>query len=208
MAHCYFFAAVDDVRKILDFIFEHTDVRVFDRSSERGKEVREYGSTADILAVNRLCEGAQTEYTGDRFNLWSPSVVDQPTFRRINFNPGVFEGPQFRYTMEGGGLIVLSVGLAANGVVTRSELGGGSEQWARAWGKENGADWEGVRKLERKLQYHVRTRMAVAKVGARPILPGANRLALQGFTFKEGPGYSWNYDLTTMTVKNPGDEIP
>lgn len=209
MAQAYFFAAADDVTKIFDFIFEHTDFRVLDRDSPRGQKIREYRSTADILALHKFCDGNETRYIGSRFNLWSPSVVDQSTIRRIDFNPGVFEGgPQFRYIMEGGGLIVFSIGLAANGTVTRSQLGSGSEQWAKAWEKDQGVDWDGLRKLERKILYHVQTRMPVAKVNARPILPGAYRFALEGFTFKESPGCAWSYDLTTMTVKNPGKSGP
>jgi hypothetical protein len=178
-----FFAAEADMRNILDFLFSSTDVRVFESYSEFGKELREFHST-DELAAFPLGTDQYGNGTAIMLKLWSPSVMRDLTITRIDLNPRFCNGHTFRYSMEGGGLMHLYLGGVCERDVTKSNFGHFSQAAARTWNLEEGVNWDALKTLSNRIQYHIRKRLAVDKAWGMPVLPQARELALAGYALK------------------------
>ncbi len=64
-----FFASVDDKINLLDFIFNETDLKVFDHYSPYGEKICEYKNATEIFTKFDLEQGGKFAST---FELWSP----------------------------------------------------------------------------------------------------------------------------------------
>jgi hypothetical protein len=190
-----FFAARTDLAALLMFLLENTDVRVFESYSDYGqplKEFRSFGELADAYEV-----GVDKCGRGDHIllQLWSPAVMDRLEIERIELNPQACEGQTFRYRIQGWGLIQLYLGGVYDRFITKSHFGHNSEKRAQAWGHADGVNWEALTQLSNKVQYHIRSRLAVARVPGRPVLREAYALAQSGYELTECARSSHRYDL-------------
>src|SRR5258708_20977712 len=133
--------------------------------------------------------------------LWSPTVMPSYRIECIELDPRRVKGDTHRYTIAGSGFVNLIAGGRHANVITRSRVGDISEQRARAYGNEAGVDWSALRKLSRKIEYHVRKRMAEAKTTARSILvlSGAYALVNDGVELREAAGALWKYEVPQQT---------
>ena len=102
-----FFADKADKINLLDFIFEETDLKIFDLASPYGQEVSEYKTTNEIITGFDLDIGGESCIT---FQLWSPRFGDTIVFRKVDLNPRYCKGHTFRYSTDGWGLIQLYFG--------------------------------------------------------------------------------------------------
>lgn len=183
-AHLIFFAAEADQRALTDFLFSSTDVRVFESYSEAGHELREFRSTDDLAATFPLGTDRFGNGSAILLQLWSPSVMAELTITRIALRPAACGGYTFRYRIDGGGLIQLYLGGVHERVVTISHFGHQSQARARKWDMDHGVNWESLKTLSNRIQYHIRKRLAVAKTASCPILPQAYQLARTGYELK------------------------
>jgi hypothetical protein len=183
-ANLDFFAAEADQRAVLDFLFSATDVRVFESYSELGAELREFRSTDELAAAFPL--GMDPHGNGDAIllQLWSPSVMRDLTITRIALNPAACDGHTFRHCIDGGGLMQLYLGGVCDRVVTKSHFGHFSQIGARKWGVDEGVNWEALKTVSNRIQYHIRKRLAAGKAAAMPVLPQALELARSGYALK------------------------
>jgi hypothetical protein len=83
-------------------------------------------------------------------------------------------------------------------IVTKSHFGHNSEIRARKWEVDNGVNWKELKTLSNKIQYHIRKRMAVAKVPGCPVLPHAYELARSGYALKLAAQTPWAYELQNV----------
>ena len=180
MASIDFYALGDDIRGLVHFIFEETDLRIFESYSEYDAELREFRSFEELSAAFSLGGDAHGRGHAVLLQLWSPSVMERVEFERIALKVA---GHSFRYRISGVGLIQLSFGGQHQGVITDSHYGHWSEAGARqrAAGDVDAVDWSALSGLSGRIQRHVRTKMAVAKVRGRPILPAAYAALQRGF---------------------------
>ena len=179
-----FFAAEADQRAVLDFLFTSTDVRVFESYSECGADLREFRSTrelAEAFPIGTDPYGHGKELT---LELWSPSVMRELTIERFAVNPLACDGHTFRHRIDGGGLMQLYLGGVCGRVVTISHFGHQSQVRAQNWGTDQGVNWEALKSISNRIQYHVRKRLAAAKAEGRPVLPQAFELARAGYALK------------------------
>jgi hypothetical protein len=192
-----FFAVKADQRAIFDFLFSSTDVRVFESYSEYGADLREFQSTDELAAAFPIGIDRYGNGNAVLLQLWSPSVMRRLTIRRVALDPRYCKGHTFRYCIEGGGLIQLYLGgvCKRERVVTMSHCGHWSEIGAQKWGKDRGVTWEALKTLSNRIRYHIRTRLAVAKVPGRPVLPQAYELAQLGFELKLAAQTPWAFQL-------------
>src|SRR3954470_323366 len=102
-----FFAAEDDVRAVLDFLFSSTGVRVFESYSDYDADLREFRSTDELAAVFPLGTDPYGNGSAVLLQLWSPSVMSDLTIRRFSLNPAACDGHTFRHNIEGGALMQL-----------------------------------------------------------------------------------------------------
>ena len=198
MANLDFFAARADQVALLDFLFAETDVRVFESYSAFGLELREFFSASDVERACALGEDPHGTGSAVLLQLWSSSVMDELTTRRLNLDPVKCGGHTFRHTIEGGGLIQLYFGGIRGTVLTKSHFGHNSQKRAEAWGVATGVNWDALMRLSHRIQYHIRNRLAVAKLPGRPVLEEALRLVKEGYTLKEAAGATWAYDADAL----------
>src|SRR5947209_12659413 len=170
-ANLDFFAAEADQRAILDFLFSSTDVRVFESYSEYDADLREFRSTDQLAAAFPI--GIDRHGNGDAvlLQLWSPSVLSELTIERFALDPAACNGHTFRHCIDGGALMQLYFGGVHERVVTKSHFGHQSQIRAQKWDMDHGINWEALKTLSNRIQYHIRKRLAVAKVPGCPVLP-------------------------------------
>lgn len=194
-ANLDFFAAEADQRAVLDFLFSSTDVRVFESYSEYSADLREFRSTDELSAAFPLGSDPHGNGNAVLLQLWSPSVMRELTIRRFALEPEHCGGHTFRHNIEGGGLMQLYLGGVCGRVVTVSHFGHQSRVRAEGWGVDDGVDWESLKTLSNRIQYHIRKRLAAGKVPGRPVLPQALELARAGYALKPSTQTPWAFEL-------------
>src|SRR5436309_13201002 len=102
MASIDFYALKDDIRQLVYFIFEETDLRIFESYSEYDKDLREFRSYEELSAAFDI--GTELHPIGypPGLKLWSPSVMREVGMERITRK---VKGASFRYRIDGTGLI-------------------------------------------------------------------------------------------------------
>ncbi len=194
-ANLNFFAAEPDQRSVLDFLFASTDIRVFESYSEFDSDLREFRSTEELAAAFPL--GVDRHGNGDAIilQLWSPSVMRELNIVRFAISPLACNGHTFRHRIDGGGLMQLYFGGVHGRVVTLSHFGHQSQVRAQKWDVDDGVDWDSLKTLSNRIQYHVRKRLAAGKVPGCPVLPQAYELARLGYELKLASQTPWSYKL-------------
>ena len=182
--NCDFFASKEDKIKILEFIFNETNLQIFDLSSANGNEVCRYKSFEDISSKFDMINGNKFAIT---FRLWSPSFKGEITFRKVDLNPKSCNGHTFRYATEGWGLINLYFGGQQNGILSNSNIGHYNQKEASKWEDVNKTsagtdiwDWKEIEQSSRMLKNYIHKKLAVRKIGTYGILEGAERLIGEG----------------------------
>jgi hypothetical protein len=97
-----FFADRADKIAILEFIFNETDLSVFDLGSAYGEHICQYKTIGEITSRFDLVNGAKC---ANAFQLWSPRHKGDVLFRKVELNPRYCGGHTFRYATDGWGLI-------------------------------------------------------------------------------------------------------
>jgi len=169
-----FYAALDDQRDLVRFLFAETDVVIYELSSQFDHEVRKFRSLSELEACFSL-----GSHRAVHLQVWSPAVMARPIFRRIELNR--VPGASFRYAVEGAGLIQLYLDGIKDGVLQHSHFGHWNEAGARVRSIHNAddCDWGALKKLSGRVRRHILGKMSVSKLYARPVLRGAF-MALQG----------------------------
>jgi hypothetical protein len=191
MAQIDFYALKEDIRSLFHFIFEETDLEVFEMHSELNAALRHFRSFHEIdrafsLGVDKFGNASETHLA-----LWSPSVSTKPEPTLVNLNPRMEH--HFRYTLEESatGVIVLNLGGNHDGMITESCLFNWNEAGARYKGAKDvdTIKWAQLVRIAGKIQRHIRGKMAVAKVTglSRVVLPQAFASLHAGLTLKGIP---------------------
>ncbi len=194
-ANVGFFAAEADERAVLDFLFSSTDARVFESYSRPDAELREFLSTDDLAVAFPLGSDPHGNGNAILLQLWSPAVMRELSIRRFKLDPVHCDGHTFRHSIEGGGLMQLYFGGTCDRVLTRSHFGHQSQARAKAWEVDVGVNWEALKTLSNRIQYHIRKRLAAGRAGSAPVLPEAIKLARAGFALKRSAQTPWAYEL-------------
>jgi len=186
--HYNFLADEKDKLAILEFIFNDTDLKIYDTASDLGQEVCEYKNIQDISSKFDLSLGGKSELT---FQLWSPRHKGQPIFNKVALNPKYCEGHTFRYNTNGWGLIQLYFGGIKNNELSQSHLGHFNEKGAlnreditSINGKVADWDWKEIQITSRKLKYQIHNKLAVRKIGSLGVLDAADKLERSGIVFR------------------------
>ena len=128
--------------------------------------------------------------------------------KRIELRPESCDGHTFRYSIKGWCLIQLYLGGLYEKTIVYSHFGHNSEKRAQSWGKEEGVNWGNLAKLSNKIQYHIRHRLAAAKIPSHPILPQALELIKQGYLLKEYNGDVWRQHMIEKPSSQSSKEVP
>lgn len=168
MANLDFYALADDHRALIEFLFAETDVVIYEVASEFDRELRQFRSFGDLEAAFPI--GA---YRAAQLQLWSPSVMAHPIIRRTELTAS--SSRQFRYSVEGAGLIQLYLSGIQDDVIHHSHFGHWSEAGARqrCIHPADDCDWSALNQLSGRIQRHIRGRLAATKLQSRPVLHDA-----------------------------------
>jgi len=196
VANLDFFAVGRDQEEIFEFLFESTDIRLFELASAPGTELREFKSLVDVQRSFELGSDPFGNGVVMTFQLWSPSVMSRLEVRKVKLDPRHCEGHTFRHELEGGALMQLYLGGIHGRVITKSHFGHNSEVRAEKWGVSAGANWKALGTVSRKIQYHIAKRLAVDRVPGRPVLAGAAALWNSGYELKESAKspHKWSHE--------------
>ena len=182
-----FFADRSDKLEILDFIFNNTDLQIYDLGSQYGQEICQYKSIDEISLKFDL----EIDEFGTTFQLWSPRHKGKPIFRKFYIDPKRCNGHTFSYATEGLGLIQLYFGGLKNNTLKYSHIGHFNEKGALKWEVANNLnglvsswDWTEIHATSRKLKYQIHNKLAIRKIGSFGVLPGADKLEKQGIKLK------------------------
>ena len=70
---------------------------------------------------------------------------------------------------------------------------------------DDGVNWESLKTLSNRIQYHIRKRLAAGKAGSMPVLPQALELARAGHALKLATQTPWAFDLQPLSKQaKPG----
>jgi hypothetical protein len=183
-----FFADKIDKIAILDFIFNETDLQIYDLDSPYGQEICRYMSTSEITEKFDLTNGDKFAVT---FNLWTPRHKGKILFRRIDLDPKRCNGHKFRYSTEGWGLIQLYFGGLKNDELYQSHIGHFNEKGALKGegtnsfnGKTDQWDWTEIQKTSRNLKNRIHNHMTIRKIGSFGVLSGADNIEKRGIKLR------------------------
>ncbi len=179
-----FFASKNDKINVLDFIYNETDLRVFDLYSPYGEIICEYENITEIFTKFDFEYGDKHALT---FQLWSPSFEANIEFRKVELDPKYCNGYTFRFATSGWGLIQLYFGGIKNDILYPSHIGHFNEKGAlknqhvfdlaevvEKW------NWKEVQKASSKLKYYIHEKKAIRKIGSFGVLQGASNLNVNG----------------------------
>ena len=177
-----FYAADIDRESVVAFALDSLGCRVFETYSAYDARLCELTQIGDLPSLHTA-----GGFEDCLLAVWSPSFRVEPQTRRINLARGAVPGHSHRFALEGWGLVHLQFAAIKNDALSPSRLAFNSEARARKWestdatrlGGVDAWDWNAVADIGRRLRNYV-ARTAIAKVGARPILPGANERAREG----------------------------
>ncbi len=168
MANLDFYAAKSDLQKLLAFIYDETDIVVYELSSEFDREIRRFTSLKELESAFDIGVMNKGQL---HLQLWSALVMKEPQPRRINLT---MKDHSFRYAIEGAGLMQLYLGGLNANVIGHTHLGhwnqAGAE--ARCTLPTKDCNWEALKKISGRLQRFVRG-MGAAKLHSMVILPEA-----------------------------------
>lgn len=181
MPNCDFYALEGDFELVLDFVFAQHSWELHELDTEGDRPVRVFRTTADVLAC------CAVGGSSCRFQLYAPEMAGRVIHRRIDLRPQARSGSTHRFTTEGWGLVQLYFGAMRTGHgLIPSHTNHNSMARALAWadtrpdlGSPEEWDWHRVARVSRRLVQFI-AKHGVAKVGARPVLPAADRAVRAG----------------------------
>ena len=183
-----FFASKTDKLEILDFIFNHTDLQIYDLSSSCDQEIYQYKTVDEISSKFNLDNGDKFANT---FQLWSPRHKGKPLFRKVELDPKHCNGHTFRYSTDGWGLIQLYFGGLKHNELHQSHIGHFNEKGALKWEDTTKVnelvslwDWTEIKSTSRKLKYQIHNKLATRNIGSLGVLTGADNLEQQGIKLR------------------------
>lgn len=186
MPNCDFYATTNDHEELLHWLFEEATCRLFELSSDFEQPLKEFHSVDEVLA-----QFERTYKNGERWSnvhLQLYVLGASPPFvpKRISLDPEACDGATFRYAAEGWGLVQLYLGSQTTRGLNDSHTNHNTQKRAEAWAPAIAEmqavslwDFKRITAFSSRLNRQVR-KLSVAKIGSRPVLPGALKLWHEG----------------------------
>lgn len=197
MPNLHWFGTEDDHAEVLSAIFALDAFEVFELYSRPGQPIRVFSSVDEALEEFQVPHSDGTPKEKLHLNLWVKGSGPKPHIERVELQPQKENGHNWMERSGADGFVRFYLERFVDKGLMYSQTNTPSE--ARM-GAIDGivTSWDGalldVRKSNRmssKLNRLIKKR-AVAKIGAMPMLSGANALWDEGVTF----GYHWSKTKT------------
>lgn len=186
MPNCDFYATLNDHKQLLHWLFEEGTCRVFELSSDFEQPLKEFRTVDEVLS-----QFDRSYSTGEKWHtvhLQLYVLGASPPFvpRRVQLDPKACSGATFRYAAEGWGLVQLYLGAPTGRGLNDSHTNHNSQKRAEAWSTTISNmqdvelwDFKKITSFSSRLGRQIK-KLSVAKIGSRPILPGALELWQEG----------------------------
>jgi hypothetical protein len=186
MPNCDFYAANLDHRAILEWLLANRECDIYELNSRPGVETVRFEKWDDFEATYQFSYWEAIPCSM-LLQLYVHSAKGAVSHRRIELKHAPPD-KAFRHATEGWGLIQLYLEAPRKGILRASHTNHNSATRANNWrdtindmGEPEDWDWPEVTSFSRRLNTFIR-KLAVDKIGSRPILPGANQQRLFGTT--------------------------
>jgi hypothetical protein len=189
MARLAFFATTKDCLAILDFMFASTDCCLYELASAYGMPIRKYSNLSEAKQAFQLGR-APGSVLPTHLRPWSPSAFSDPEIERISLRPEKCQGHTFRYVFRGPGSVVFHFGEVTASEIGYSEYSHFEESSPMV---QDGINWPIFKKLSGKIQYHIRGRLAVAKLPGHSVLADAMEHAKRGLVLVRHQLLRWRF---------------
>jgi len=173
---------------LLDFIIQQTGCDVFESYSALNRPLVQFSSSAAILEA---FDGAGGVNLG--LMLYAPEMRGRFRIRRFDLSRDLFPDEPWRETIEGWGLIQLELAGVRAGRLGHCHTNHNSETRAFRWEPTYPdfppvSEWnfKAVTSISSRINRHVRGKLAVSKIGSRPVLAGAQALLDSGIVILGG----------------------
>jgi hypothetical protein len=189
MPNCDFYASFEDHEPLLDWLFSDARCKVFEAYSGLDQPLADLRSSRDVLKLfdARYTNGRPFDSVG--LALYVVGSGPRPIIRRIALKSSSCGGATFRFTVEGWGLILMTLQTVSDAALRCSDTNHNSKARAEKWagvsdrlGSPHEWDFVKVASYSARINREIRRR-AVDKMGSRVVLPGAHRLRAEGIRF-------------------------
>jgi hypothetical protein len=179
--NCDFYAAGDDTRRVLEFVFSQPGWTLYELASRPDSPLRRFDS------VEAVTEAFDLPNTNAYLHLYAQDMGGRVYEKRVVFNPTAVPGATFRFDSHGWGLLQLYFVAPRDRKLKASHTNHNSEVRARRWeptyadepDRVDDWDWKAVERTSARLNRFIRG-VALSKVGSRPVLPAAHQANAQG----------------------------
>lgn len=182
MPNCDFYAIPEDHKEILKWIFLDGSCEVYELASDFEKPLRQFLDPEEVISQfdRQHPDGEKWRMVHLQLNVIGAGPPFSP--RRVSLDPDACGGATFRFTADGWGLIQLYLASPKSDHLESSHTNHNSKKRAERWSSTDsdsgGPDaWEFARisSFSSRLNRQIR-KARIAKIGSRPVLPGAVRL--------------------------------
>lgn len=186
MPNCDFYAIPEDHEPLLDWLVRERICRIFELASDFEMALREFHTVDDVMS--QFSRTYSNGNSWDTVHLQLYVLGAGPPFvpRRVSLDPRACDGATFRYAAEGWGLVQLYLGAIGSGGLKNSHTNHNSLKRAEAWGSVKpdmqpveSCDFKKISAFSSRLNRQIK-KLGIAKIGSRPVLPGALKLWERG----------------------------
>lgn len=186
MPNCDFYATPEDHEVLLHCLFTESACRVFELSSDFEQPLKEFCSAGDVLSQFDRIYSTGKKWHTVHLQLYVLGACPPFAPRRVPLDPKACDGATFRYAADGWGLVQLYLAAATADGLNNSHTNHNSQKRAEAWAptiptmQDVGLwDFKKISAFSSRLNRQIK-KLSVAKIGSRPILPGALKLWQEG----------------------------
>ncbi|WP_152032745.1 hypothetical protein [Ereboglobus luteus] len=183
MPNCDFYATAADHAPLLEWLLAENTCSIYELSSIGENPLRRFTSAAEIMDEFKRTYTNGVPWHSVYLQLHVNGSGPMPKPRRIDINPDAQArcGFRYRYAMEGWSLVQLYLSVPRHNkrFLDNSHTNHNSQKRAETWaavsnnlGNPSAWDYKKITSFSSRLNREIRKR-AVAKLGSRPVLPGA-----------------------------------
>jgi hypothetical protein len=182
MPNCDFYATPADHRILLDWLFREQSCQIYENTSDWEQPLRLFNATDEVLSQFERTYVGGKKWTSVPLQLYVLGAGPPFEPRKIALKPEACDGKTFRYSAAGLGLVQLYLESVGNDRLSNSHTNHNSQKRAETWANtvddlSDPARWDfaRIKSFSARLNRQIK-KQSVAKIGSRPVLPGALEL--------------------------------
>ncbi len=186
MPNCDFYAVRQDHEQLLDWLFQEGTCRVFELASDFEQPLKEFRAVGEVLSQFDRRHNSEEKWHAVHLQLYVLGASPPFSPRRVQLDPRACGGATLRYSAEGWGLVQLYLVVEMARGLNNSHSNHNSQKRAEAWAPivpnmqtVDLWDFKKITAFSSRMNRQIK-KLSVAKIGSRPILPGALKVWQSG----------------------------